>query len=169
MYQHILVPTDGSEGTSEVVSHALEIARGRDATVHVLSVADRRVYLSADEARQDEILEQLRTQAQEAVDSAADEIAEADAGVDVVTEVREGIPHAEIQRYADDADIDIVTIGTHGRTGKEKLVHLGSVTDRVVKEASQPVLVVRIGSDDETATGSDDETATGSDDETATE
>ncbi|MFB6154861.1 MAG: universal stress protein [Haloferacaceae archaeon] len=149
MYQHILVPTDGSEGTAEVVAHAIEIARDRDATVHVLSVADRRVYLSADEDRQEEVLEQLRAQAQEAVDSAAAEIEDAsdDAGVDVdvVTEVREGIPHTEILRYGDDADVDIVVIGTHGRTGKEKLVHLGSVTDRVVKEAGQPVLVVRIG------------------------
>jgi nucleotide-binding universal stress UspA family protein len=147
MYQRILVPTDGSDGTEEVVDHALEIARGRDATVHVLSVADRRVYLSANADEQEEVLEALESDASEAVQAATEQIEAA--GIDAVTEVRTGVPHAEIVRYADEADVDLLVVGTHGRTGKEKLVHLGSVTDRVVKEAQQPVLVVRIGTADE--------------------
>jgi nucleotide-binding universal stress UspA family protein len=157
MYQRILVPTDGSDGTEDVVDHALEIARGRDATIHVLSVADRRVYLSADADEQEDVLDALESDASEAVAAAAEQIEAA--GVDAVTEVRTGVPHAEIVRYADEEDVDLLAIGTHGRTGKEKLVHLGSVTDRVVKEAQEPVLVVRIGAD-ESETEDEDATAT---------
>jgi len=41
MYTNILLPTDGSQGTADALSHTLAIAGARDATVHVLSVGDR--------------------------------------------------------------------------------------------------------------------------------
>ena len=40
MYDRILLPTDGSDGTEQALSHAVEIAEGRDATIHALSVVD---------------------------------------------------------------------------------------------------------------------------------
>lgn len=146
MYGTILVPTDGSAGTDRVLDHALEIARGRGSTVHALSVVDKRVYISASGDQQAEVRETLRGDAEAAVESVL-ERAES-AGVDVVSEIRDGIPHTEILRYADDNDIDLLVIGTHGRTGREKIVNLGSVTERVVEGADRPVLVVDIGDDE---------------------
>jgi nucleotide-binding universal stress UspA family protein len=35
-------------------------------------------------------------------------------------------------------------MGTHGRTGRDRVASLGSVTDRVVQNAQLPVLVVNI-------------------------
>ncbi len=35
-------------------------------------------------------------------------------------------------------------MGTHGRTGRDKLTSLGSVTERVIENAKRPVLVVHI-------------------------
>jgi nucleotide-binding universal stress UspA family protein len=145
MYDDILVPTDGSAGTDDTLTHALDIAKRRGARVHALSVVDRRVYLSADRDQQDEILESLTQSAQEAVD-AVDTRATAE-DVAVTTAVRDGVPHTEILRYADEAGVDLVVIGTHGRTGRDKLVNMGSVTERVVENATQPVLVVHIGDD----------------------
>lgn len=145
MYDDILVPTDGSGGTAETVAHALDIATPRDATVHALSVVDRRVYLSAEKEQQDAILDSLTDSAEDAV--AAVEEQAADADVRSTSAVRDGVPHSEILRYADEEDIDLIVIGTHGRTGRDKLVNMGSVTERVVENASQPVLVVHIGDD----------------------
>jgi nucleotide-binding universal stress UspA family protein len=65
-----------------------------------------------------------------------------------VTEIREGIPYKAILGYAEETDVDAVVMGTHGRTGRDRLAHLGSVTDRVVENATVPVLVVDIGADD---------------------
>lgn len=143
MYERILVPTDGSEGTDAALDHALDIAGTRGATLHALSVVDRRIYISADGDDQAEIRETLRGDAQAAVDAVRDR-AEA-ANVEVVSDLRDGIPHTEILRYADEADADLVVIGTHGRTGRDKIVNLGSVTERVVEGTERPVLVVDIG------------------------
>jgi nucleotide-binding universal stress UspA family protein len=145
MYDAILVPTDGSEGVDRTLEHAIMMAQHHDATIHALYVVDRRFELAADEDRED-----LVAQLTERGESAVADIAETAgaAGVDVVTTVREGIPYKTILGYADEADIDVIAMGTHGRTGRDRLAHLGSVTDRVVENATVPVFVVNIGGGD---------------------
>lgn len=145
MYDAILVPTDGSEGVDRTLDHAIEMARNHDATVHALYVVDRRFELAADEDR-DDLVARLTDRGESAVAAVA-ERAE-DAGLDVVTDVREGIPYKTILDYAEEADVDVVTMGTHGRTGRDRLAHLGSVTDRVVENATVPVFVINIGDSD---------------------
>lgn len=55
----------------------------------------------------------------------------------------EGDPATEIARYAADSGIDVIVIGTHGRTGVERLV-MGSVAEKVMREAPCSVLVVKL-------------------------
>src|SRR4051812_5123712 len=55
----------------------------------------------------------------------------------------DGDPAAEIARYAADAGIDVIVIGTHGRTGVDRLV-MGSVAEKVMREAPCSVLVVKL-------------------------
>ena len=142
MYDRILLPTDGSDGTEQALSHAVEIATGRDATIHALSVIDRRLYLAADETRKSELKSSLRDDARAAVDRVAD--GAADAGVDCTTAVRDGVPARVILEYAAERPVDLVVMGTHGRSGRDKLANLGSVTERVVENVDAPILVVRI-------------------------
>ncbi len=42
MYETVLVPTDGSDQSTEAADHAIEIARQFGASVHALSVLDDR-------------------------------------------------------------------------------------------------------------------------------
>ncbi len=49
---------------------------------------------------------------------------------------------AGILRFVREGFFDLLVIGTHGRTGLERLV-LGSVAEQVVRQADCPVLVVR--------------------------
>jgi nucleotide-binding universal stress UspA family protein len=60
----------------------------------------------------------------------------------VVRSVITGTPFVEIVRYARERNMDLIVMGTHGRSG---LAHalLGSVTEKVVRKASCPVLTVR--------------------------
>jgi len=46
-----------------------------------------------------------------------------------------------IEEYAAAHDADLVVVGTHGRTGVERVL-LGSVAERVLRTATRPVLVV---------------------------
>ena len=142
MYDRILLPTDGSDGTEQVLEHAVEIAGGRDATIHALSVMDRRLYLAADEEQRPDLKASMETDARVAVDDVAEGAAAA--GVDCATVVREGVPYRVILEYAAERPVDLIVMGTHGRSGHDKLANLGSVTERVVENTDAPILVVRI-------------------------
>jgi nucleotide-binding universal stress UspA family protein len=142
MYDDILVPTDGSDGTEQTLDHAVEIARNHGATLHLLSVIDRRVYLAAEEDERETVMDQLRGDAEDAIEQARDRLDETE--LDVTTEVTDGTPHKEILAYGEEADVDLIAIGTHGRTARDRLENLGSVTERVVEDADRTVLVVSI-------------------------
>lgn len=64
------------------------------------------------------------------------------AGVDAVAQIRTGVPAESIVEAAREAKAELIVVGTHGRTGFERLV-LGSVAERVVREAPCPVLTVK--------------------------
>jgi nucleotide-binding universal stress UspA family protein len=55
----------------------------------------------------------------------------------------DGDPASEIVRYASDAGIDLIVMGTHGRTGLERLL-MGSVAEKVMRDAHCSVLVVKL-------------------------
>lgn len=146
MYETVLVPTDGSDATAAAVEHAVAIATAHGASIHGLSVVDRRRVLAAPEDEKEAVRADLEDRAREAVAAVAE--AAEDAGLEAETTVAEGVPFREIVAAAD-AGADLVVMGTHGRTGPAKRAALGSVTERVVTGARTPVLVVEVGDRDE--------------------
>ena len=143
MYDDILVPTDGSEGVDEALDHALDLAANHDATVHALYIVDRRLYFAADDDDREAVRDRLEAEGADAVERIRERAEAAD--LDCVTEVREGYPDRDIVDYAEAMGIDVVVMGTHGRTGRDRLAHLGSVTERVVENAGCPVFVIHVG------------------------
>jgi nucleotide-binding universal stress UspA family protein len=71
------------------------------------------------------------------------QIKPADPGVKVEHRLVEGEAVQEILREARDVGCDLVVIGTHGRTGLDRLL-LGSVAEQVMRKAPCPVLTVRM-------------------------
>lgn len=142
MYETILLPTDGSEGTAAAAEHAATVASAFDAMVHVVSVADERNRFESPSAglAGDAWAEREHERAEAAVRETA-------AGLpDVVrteTAVIEGIPHEAIVAHAGDASADVVVMGTHGRTGMDHYL-VGSVAEKVVRTSPIPVLTVGI-------------------------
>ena len=134
MYDDILIPIDGSRGANAALEHGIEIASQWDATLYALYVVDTRL------ARSGPLLETLRNEGQRAVRDV--EVAGTQAGLTVITEIAEGNPHEEILAYVSEHGIDMVIMGTHGRTGIDRVV-IGSVTERVVRRSPVPVLTVR--------------------------
>jgi nucleotide-binding universal stress UspA family protein len=63
------------------------------------------------------------------------------AGVGVEAQVVEGRPVPEILRVAKEHAAGLIVLGTHGRSGFDRLF-LGSVTERVLRHAPCPVLTV---------------------------
>lgn len=63
-------------------------------------------------------------------------------GVETEPIVISGRPWQGVVDYAKEADVDLIIVSTHGYTGL-KHVLLGSVTEKIVRHAPCPVLVVR--------------------------
>jgi nucleotide-binding universal stress UspA family protein len=53
----------------------------------------------------------------------------------------QGNPAEEITKYAEEKDVNVIVMGTHGFTGWRHLL-IGSVTERVVRISSCPVLTI---------------------------
>lgn len=144
LIESILVPTDGSEAAETGERRGVDLAATLGADLHVLSVVDTGDIdpplsdLDAKERTQHERL--LEDHAEQAVSSVA-QLGRAHLSGRITTAVERGIPFRTITDYADSKDIDLVVMGTHGRTGIERVL-LGSVAERTLRTSNIPVIAV---------------------------
>lgn len=149
MFDDILVPIDGSDGSDRAVARAIELATQSSARIHVLTVVEtERLAVGPDAgAVYDEFVGSIQDSGQRVVDDVVERVTAA--GVDCADGlVRIGVPHQQIVKYVDEAGIDCIVMGTHGRSGVTRYL-LGSVTENVVRTASIPVLTVPRAPDEE--------------------
>ncbi len=144
MFKHILVPVDGSSTAQLAVEKAIGLANAFDSRVTAIFVIDPYPFtgVGTDFAYgQAEYLSAATAEANAAIKVAR--IAFEKAGVHVGTSVIES--HAAwrgVVEAAASLQADLIVMGSHGRSGLEKLV-LGSVTQAVLSHTQLPVLVVR--------------------------
>lgn len=119
----ILVPLDGSPLAEEALPHALGLARRYGAELLLLGVADD------DETH---ALQQYLVQTQMGL---------AESGLEVRQLVVAGHASEQIVRRAHEEPALMLVMRSHGRRGLRRL-WLGSVTDKVMREAPCPVLIV---------------------------
>jgi nucleotide-binding universal stress UspA family protein len=144
MYEDILFPYDGSDGSAEALHHAAEIAHWADATVHLLYVADtNRDSVTVVDGRP---VDALVRRGGDVVDEAGETLRTL--GVAHDSEVVQGNPAPTIAEYAERHDHDLVVVPTHGREGVSRYL-LGSVTEKVVRLSPVPVLTVRMRRDEQ--------------------
>lgn len=144
MYERILIPYDGSDGANAVLHHAGEIAHRSNATVQVLYVAD--TTRDSVTVVDGEVVDALVRQGNDIVDEAGETLETL--GVEYSTDVVQGNPAPTIADYATEYDYDLVVMATHGREGLSRHV-LGSVSEKVVRLSSVPVLTARLQPDEQ--------------------
>ena len=141
--RRILCPIDFSDYSRRALDHAIAIARWYESTVtalHVFSpvpvaavepspvVVEPIVLTPVD---RDRLLANTKAFAEN----------ERAPGITIEAVVREGNSAAEILEQAASMKADLLVIGTHGRSGFERLL-LGSVAEKVLRKASCPVMTV---------------------------
>lgn len=142
MYDEILLPTDGSAGMADVIDHATGLARIHDATIHAVYVVNTASLSDLPmETSWEAVSDGLRDEGTVALDEAARLLPD---DVDLERITLEGSPAREIVDYAAGTGTDLIVMGTHGRSGVDRLL-LGSVAERVVRRSPVPVLTVREG------------------------
>lgn len=142
MYDAILVPIDDSEPSDAAVDHARKIARRFESVVHVMNAVQVPARPASIAAGPEAVIEEVKEEGRNLVDEAADRLGEA--GIETVESLTEGTPVDRITEYSRSHEIDLIVMGTHGRSGVDRIL-LGSTTERTLRAADRPVLTV--GSD----------------------
>ena len=144
--RRILCPVDLSEFSRHALEHAALLARWYDSelvVLHVYAIQTTPALAGGPEPLVVPVAlpppGELR---QQAVDSLARFTAGlVAAGAAVRCEVEAGDPRRAILAAAASLPADLLVLGTHGRSGFDRLV-LGSVTEKVLRKAACPVLTV---------------------------
>jgi nucleotide-binding universal stress UspA family protein len=141
--QRILCPIDFSEYSRHAVDHAVALARQYESTITALHVFPTMPVMAYAPGMPgvDPIVLTPVLQDQLLVDLKGFIETESAPGVPMKPLIREGDPVSEILSQATDMKADLLVMGTHGRSGFERLL-LGSVTEKILRKASCPVLTV---------------------------
>jgi nucleotide-binding universal stress UspA family protein len=134
--QKILYPTDFSSYSNQAYFHAISLAEKHGAALTVVFVYNpekvatpgSRGDADADRRYWRDQLEQIRP---------------LNKSIAVRHVFLEGDPAGEIVRFAREAASDIIVMGTHGRTGMDRLL-MGSVAEKVLRDAGCSVMVVKL-------------------------
>ena len=149
MYQHILIPTDGSELAERGVTHGLSLAKFVGAKVTAIIVEERPdawwgVGGAISEPRGGvafaELTEELKKHAASVLVRVANAAKQAGVPCDTI-HVLDVQPYEAIIATATDRGCDLIVMASHGRSGLSAVV-LGSVTNKVLTHTKVPVLVV---------------------------
>jgi nucleotide-binding universal stress UspA family protein len=142
--ERILCPTDFSEFSERALSRAVRLARWFEASITVVHVVPTPLWVVTADAGSPYSVpgDLLRVQRQEVAEALEGFVAPyRGEGVPIQTQMLDGEPSRLIQKTAREWPADLVVMGTHGRGGFEHLL-LGSVTEKVLRRATCPVLTV---------------------------
>jgi nucleotide-binding universal stress UspA family protein len=138
----ILVPTDFSVDADAAFRYARELAEVFHAELHLFHVVDdplaagmwsADVYTAEIAGLRVNLMQDAEKRVKDAVPPNTKRVS---------TEVRIGLPFKQIVEAARDWRADLIVMGTHGRTGLAHAV-MGSVAERVLRQAPCPVLTLR--------------------------
>jgi universal stress protein A len=144
-FKRILCGVDFSSESLDAFRVAVETARLHSASLHVLHVIEAQPVVSElpPVHGMGEVAVQLVSKATEAVESLVVSAGPDLRAVAVTTEVSTGgLASEEILARARERKTDLVVVGARGRTSFEELI-VGSTAERVTREASCSVLIVR--------------------------
>ena len=144
MFKHLLVPIDGSPTSELAVDKAIGLAKAFDSEVTTIYVVDPYPFtgVGADFAYgQGQYLNAAKAAANDALSHARKQMEQAGVKLHTATVESHTVWRGTLEA-ADTGGADLIVMGSHGRSGIEKLV-LGSVAQKVVSHSKLPVLLVR--------------------------
>lgn len=140
--RRILIATDGSKTSENVVDFGIEIAKFSGAKVYAVYVIDISFFdtVMMDEWWVKNAYEEFERVGREAI-CCIEENAKA-AGVEATPILLKGNPAEKILDFAENQKVDMIVIGSTGKSRVERFM-LGGVSEKVVRNSKIPVLVVR--------------------------
>ncbi len=145
MYKRILVPVDGSATSNNALREGIKLASEQHSQLRIVHVVDEAVLYSDVEGFID--ITALRKALQESSKSLLTKAADTakTGGVDAETAQLNTTGERIASTITDEAKrwaADLIVLGTHGRSGFDRLL-MGSIAEGVARIAPTPVLLVR--------------------------
>jgi nucleotide-binding universal stress UspA family protein len=142
VYNHILVPIDGSGPSAAGVREAIKIARLSKGAIRLVHVVNEMQAILGGDYSPD-LRDSLLLQAENLVKDVKAEVESQGIKAETLVIDALGGPTGQvIVGHANAWPAQLIVIGTHGRRGLARLV-LGSDAEYVVRTASVPVMLVR--------------------------
>lgn len=144
MLRTILVPTDGSPESAWAIPIAEKLAEANGARVLLVQVVQYPALANEHDDYDGEQWQQMVDLSTDLARSNLDALMVRfyASGVEVESALSYGSPAGGLLDVEGEQHPDLVVMSTHGRTGLARFA-LGSVADRLVREGSAPVLLVR--------------------------
>lgn len=139
----ILFPTDFSENSNHASDYAVDLAQKLGARLYILHVIHELIDTTGfyiPNISLDQLQKDLEQGAEEMMNKFCREKMGDFRDYESASVI--GLPYIEILNMAKEKGIDIIVMGTHGRTGIDRVL-FGSTAEKVVKKAPCPVLTVR--------------------------
>ena len=146
MFKKILFATDGSAASDHAADVAVNLARTLGAQLTAVYVVDPYPYVGVGEMNPIGFQAYMGAAQEHSVKAFAhvEKLAKQDgSAVPFETLLVEDVAaHKGIMQAAQSQGADLIIVGSHGRSGLQKLL-LGGTANKVLSHATQPVLIVR--------------------------
>lgn len=147
MYKKILVPIDGSEGSSQALEHLLGILVNEKpekvVLFHAVSYPTQlESYSGKMRGTMKKVKEQLEEHGQHVLDNAKARVAEKYSEVSVETKLIWGDPKYAIEAEANEGKYDLLIMGSRGLSGIKGLL-IGSVSNHVAQNVKCTIILVK--------------------------
>jgi nucleotide-binding universal stress UspA family protein len=146
-FDRILVPIDGSRSSLAILPEAISIAKRLGSRVFLVSVEEQGFHVGGFSGK---LVDRPATRPELPKEPTAEDLARfaeqsfAAEGIPTTSFALAGNPAVRLLDFAREQKATLIAMSTHGRSGPSRWV-LGSVTEKVLRAADVPMLIVRSG------------------------
>jgi nucleotide-binding universal stress UspA family protein len=143
MFAKILYPTDFSDVSKKALAYLKRLKDAGAKEIVILHVIDERkieaiaLYCTSGSFV---FIEKMEEEARKEVLAIEGELKKC--GFEAKVRIETGIPLREILRVEEEEKVSLIVIGSHGKTNIKEML-MGSVSEKVVRRAKNPVLVIK--------------------------
>jgi nucleotide-binding universal stress UspA family protein len=143
MFAKILYPTDFSNVSKKALAYLKRLKDAGAKEIVILHVIDERkieAIVLYGRGNSCVFIDNMEQEARREVTAIEKELR--DNGFEVKARIETGIPLREILRVEEQEKVSLIVIGSHGKTNIKEML-IGSVSEKVVRRAKGPVLLIK--------------------------
>ena len=143
MFKKILYPTDFSDVSKKALGYLTQLKDAGTEEIIVLHVIDSKgidAIARYGAGNAETVIREITKDAKEEGKKIENKLMQNGLNIKVI--IKRGIPLKEILKVEEEEKVSVIVIGSHGKTNLEEML-LGSVSEKVVRQAKSPVLVIK--------------------------